>query len=151
MAVKFPCEMVTWFFLPALRKELVLYLIKKKKMKRKEVAELLGLTEAAVCQYLKNKRGSKFKLRGLDLEKIHELGDVLAETASEKDLISGACSICKHLRSKLSLCALHAKQNPNLKGCTICWAGHEAEEEEEVEEDEYEEEDLFRPWGDYAG
>jgi predicted transcriptional regulator len=150
MVVKFPCELITWFFLPALRRELVIYLVKEKKFTRKKTAQLLGLTEAALCQYLKNKRGKHYKLRGLDLDKVKELGDVLSENASEKNLISGACAICKHIRGKLMLCQLHAKENPKLKGCTVCWAGKE-EVEEETEEEEYEEEDLLRPWGNYSG
>ncbi|MFH1650153.1 MAG: hypothetical protein ABIA93_06390 [Candidatus Woesearchaeota archaeon] len=49
-------EIEVWFVLPALRRELALEL-KKGGLKQRDIAGLLGLTEAAVSQYLAGKRG----------------------------------------------------------------------------------------------
>src|SRR4030042_5208371 len=53
-----PQEVQVWYILPALRKHLTLAL-KEERMKQKDIAQSLGLTEAAVSQYLKKKRGGE--------------------------------------------------------------------------------------------
>jgi predicted transcriptional regulator len=48
-------EIITWYALPAVRKE-VSYILKKKKFKVTEISQLLDITPAAVSQYLYSKR-----------------------------------------------------------------------------------------------
>ncbi len=60
MGITFPCEIISWRVLPAVRRELSKYLVEEKNTPRKAVAQKLGLTEAAVCQYLKRKRGGSY-------------------------------------------------------------------------------------------
>ena len=63
-----PIELEYWFILPALRR-LVAKTLKDGGLKQKEVAKILGITEAGVSQYLKGSRGvlktkeNKFKFR----------------------------------------------------------------------------------------
>jgi len=56
-----PQEIEVWYIIPAIRRELALTLIKKHKIKQKKVAEILGTSEAAISQYLSNKRGKEIK------------------------------------------------------------------------------------------
>ena len=51
-----PIELEYWFILPALRRS-VAKTLKDKGLKQKEVAKILGVTEAGVSQYLKGSRG----------------------------------------------------------------------------------------------
>lgn len=51
-----PQEVEVYIVLPAIRRELSL-LMKKMGMEQKEIAKKLGVTDAAVSQYLKDKRG----------------------------------------------------------------------------------------------
>ena len=53
-----PCEIITWYMLPAIRRELAIRLIEHHGCTQKEAAGLLGLTSAAVSQYLARKRGT---------------------------------------------------------------------------------------------
>jgi predicted transcriptional regulator len=48
-------EVITWYALPAIRKE-ISSILKKKKFKVTEIGNLLELTPAAVSQYLHSKR-----------------------------------------------------------------------------------------------
>ena len=53
--LKHPQEIEVWYVLPAIRKELVVTL-KEKNLTQKKIAEFLNITEAAVSQYIKQKR-----------------------------------------------------------------------------------------------
>jgi len=56
--MEMPHEIIVWYLLPALRKELVVAL-KDTGLSQKDVAKKMNITEAAISQYLHNKRGSK--------------------------------------------------------------------------------------------
>ena len=91
MSVYFPCEIMKWKILPAIRREMTIYLINEKKNSRKIVSKKLGLTEAAICQYLKGKRGGNFKFGETELKKIKKLANKLMQQKSN----DGLCFICK--------------------------------------------------------
>ena len=55
--MELPQEIELWYVIPSLRKALVTVL-KKKGMKQKDIAPLLGISEPAVSQYMKDKRAS---------------------------------------------------------------------------------------------
>jgi predicted transcriptional regulator len=84
----------------------VLYLINKKKLERKKVCDLIGLTPAAISQYIKGKRASGIKLSNADKKRIHALGDYLTEgkKISEKNFVSHSCEICKKIKGRISCC-----------------------------------------------
>ena len=92
MTLRFPCEIISWHVLPAVRREIAKYLVLEKKLPRKEVSERLGITEAAICQYLKSKRGGTHKFNEHDIEKIKELAETMVE--SKKGLES-MCMVCR--------------------------------------------------------
>ena len=52
-----PQEIEVRYILPSLRKELAIQM-NKKGLKQRKIANLLGLTPAAISQYIKEKRGS---------------------------------------------------------------------------------------------
>ena len=56
-----PQEIEVWYIIPAIRRELTKILIKQYNLKQKKVAMLLGISEAAISQYLSNKRGQEIK------------------------------------------------------------------------------------------
>ena len=51
------CEYMMWSGLPVIRKGIAESMINDFGLSQKEAAEQLGLTPAAVCQYVSNKRG----------------------------------------------------------------------------------------------
>ncbi len=92
MGLVFPCEIVSWQVLPAVRREIAIYLVNEMKASRKVAAQKLGLTEAAVCQYIKHKRGGTYKFNDSDLGKIKKMAEMLMENPNGFD---GMCIVCK--------------------------------------------------------
>ena len=92
MGLTFPCEIISWHVLPAVRREIAKYLTDEKKYTRKIVAEKLGLTEAAICQYLKHKRGGNYKFNEPDLRKIRKMADLMMQSGKGMDSM---CVVCK--------------------------------------------------------
>ncbi|MEF8880005.1 MAG: Fis family transcriptional regulator [Candidatus Thermoplasmatota archaeon] len=89
-----------WNGLPIIRKELASCMINKFGLTQKQTAKKLGITPAAVCQYLKKKRGEKIKIKIVD--------DVIKEeiTISAKRIIESGngsvkpetCRICQIIK-----------------------------------------------------
>lgn len=89
-----PCEVVIWYVLPSIRRELAFAMVKECKMSQAKVARRLGLTEAAISQYMKQKRGNlKIKEKGLR-DEIKRSAKVLSEDASNETLKREICRIC---------------------------------------------------------
>jgi len=59
--MKLPCEQALWYVLPQIRADIARELVKGG-LNQKEAAEKLGITPAAVSQYMNKKRAGKIKL-----------------------------------------------------------------------------------------
>lgn len=59
---KLPQEIEVWYIIPKLRKELSDRLVNKHGLSYEKTGSILGITKAAVSQYLGNKRANKIKL-----------------------------------------------------------------------------------------
>jgi len=55
--MKIPCEIIVWSVLPMIRREMASELVLNHGMAQAEVARRFEVTDAAVSQYLKRKRG----------------------------------------------------------------------------------------------
>lgn len=111
-----PQELEVWYLLPAIRKEFAKEMIKEG-LSQREVAEKLCLTEAAVSQYIKGKRGSDVEIGGAIRKDIKK---------SVKKILKGDCvigeiqCICNKCKKKMILCRIH-KKHGNVSGeCKIC-------------------------------
>lgn len=119
--MKSPCELIVWYILPTIRSELSKELVNNFKMSQKEVSQRLGLTEAAVSQYLKDKRG-----RGKSLNKNMESAiKTLAKKIAEYDIeltevISETCKVCSTIKKGKAICELHRQKSDIPETCDIC-------------------------------
>ncbi len=93
--MKAPCENVVWYVLPAIRSELAKELAKV--MSQKETSEILGITQAAVSQYVSNKRGSRIELSDDVRAAIADLADDIARVGTDDPTLA-ICEICKKIR-----------------------------------------------------
>ncbi len=57
-----PQEIEVWYIIPAIRREMANSFSKEHKISYDKIAELMGLTKAAISHYVKNKRAAKIKL-----------------------------------------------------------------------------------------
>ena len=94
-----PCEYMMWNGLPVIRKEIAESMINNFGLNQKETAKKLGVTPAAVCQYLSKKRG---KIKIVDKSILIEINKS-AERIIQSEVVivvSETCRICKILISK---------------------------------------------------
>jgi predicted transcriptional regulator len=92
------CEYMMWNGLPAIRKEIAESMITNFGLNQKETAEKLGVTPAAICQYVSKKRG---KIKILDetiLEEIKISAEHIIQNGNES-VVTETCRICKILRN----------------------------------------------------
>ena len=92
-----PCEEMIWKGLPSIKKEITKCMINNFGLNQRETAKLLGVTPAAVCQYMSNKRG-KFEIS--DKKILIEI-NITAERIiqeGEPAVIPEICRICKIIR-----------------------------------------------------
>jgi predicted transcriptional regulator len=96
--VIFPCENAVWYHLPQIRADLAIELVKTG-MTQSQAAKKLGVTPAAVSQYIHKKRGMQsHKSRGYRKE-IEVAVKKICEEASSDDLHRIVCNCC-HLLQK---------------------------------------------------
>jgi predicted transcriptional regulator len=98
MVMNVPCENIIWRVLPAIRKEFSINLMKNYGLNQKQVAELIGITPAAVCQYLSDKRGVDIPDIDILLE-IEKSTNIIFENGPES-LVNETCRICSILKSR---------------------------------------------------
>ena len=94
-----PCEYLLWNLLPAVRNEIARSMVNDFGLNQKEVAAKLGITPAAVCMYLSEKRGKS----NIKNEHILKEIKVSAENIIKDeniDLIKETCRLCKIIKSK---------------------------------------------------
>ena len=92
------CEYMMWNGLPVIRKEIAETMIKDFGLSQKETAEKLGITPAAVCQYISRKRGK------IDISNVKILNEIKLSAKriienGNGDVITETCRLCKILRA----------------------------------------------------
>lgn len=112
--MKTPCELIVWYVLPCIRRELAFYLVNEYNLTQTQTAKKLGVTDAAVSQYMKAKRGCQKEVRGLFLS--DDIATILKESASkiasgESNVIVETCNICTAVKNK-SLRELYRMYDP---------------------------------------
>ncbi len=97
-----PREIEVYYIIPSIRKEIASYL-KKKGFKQKEIARILGVSEACVSNYFKSKRASFIDLPPQIKNKIYSACDDL----ENKCLVGLFEQICDDCRNTKFLCKIH--------------------------------------------
>ena len=122
--MKPPCMVVVQYVLPAIRVLIAKELIEKHGLKRVRVAEKMGITPAAVTQYLKEIRGERavkiVESSGEAIRVVSKIADGLAkDEASVYDVLEDICRACRIMMSNGFLCEIHREILPALKKCKI--------------------------------
>jgi len=74
-----PQEIEVWYIIPAIRKELARQLVSEYKVSYEKVGMSLGISKAAVSQYLSNKRANKVCLNARTKKEIKKSARALYE------------------------------------------------------------------------
>ena len=131
--MELPQEVELWYVIPAIRKALVTEL-KKHSLKQKEIAPLLGITESAVSQYMRDKRASvcydAFQETPLK-EDIKESAEIIlnqkkSESPDPAVAMREVNRLCKLIRESKVICDIHRKQKPKMGKCDICFGNEKS-------------------------
>ncbi|MCW3132915.1 MAG: helix-turn-helix domain-containing protein [Methanophagales archaeon] len=74
--MKTPCEVIVWDVLPGIRAALAEELVKNG-ISQKEASKMLGITPAAVSQYVSKKRGYKIDVKDAVKDEIKNLQTII--------------------------------------------------------------------------
>ena len=108
-----PAEIESKSLIPALRAILAKDLAKKYKIREDEISRLLGVTQAAVSNYIRGIRGDPKLIEKLLEEKqvasmITEITDNLASDDAYTPLsLSKFIGLCNYIKSSLLICDIH--------------------------------------------
>jgi len=115
-----PQEIEVWYIIPAIRRELAKALVNEK-ISQRDVSKLLGITEAAVSQYLKAKRAKEVIFDELTIEEIRKSANAIKASKNKTiSIIEEMQRICNLVNVKQLTCHLHKSMNPELNGCDVC-------------------------------
>ena len=112
-----PQEIEVWYILPALRREFSkAFLVTG--MKQKDIAKIMEITEPAVSQYLKAKRGKEVQFEAHTVAEIAESVKMLLESPSKFN--EELQRVAKELRNSDFLCKIHQKFDTVKHECNVC-------------------------------
>jgi predicted transcriptional regulator/predicted RNA-binding Zn-ribbon protein involved in translation (DUF1610 family) len=102
-STKLPCELIIWYVVPDLRSEISRILKEEYNYKQVEIAEVLGVTKAAVNQYLSSKRGDHFfslvKDKKTENQLMKEVRKAVVNIANDQSTIDiELCRICNIIK-----------------------------------------------------
>ena len=123
-----PSEIESKLLIPAVRAILSKELVIEQGLKEEEVARMLGITQAAVSNYLRGTRGDNeliSKLTSLSeiMSMIKEIGnDLSTNRAYTAKTLSKFIALCNYMRYSLIICDAHHSLERNIdeKVCEQC-------------------------------
>ncbi|UCG02196.1 MAG: hypothetical protein JSW11_21720 [Candidatus Heimdallarchaeota archaeon] len=112
-----PQEVIVWYILPAIRREITNSLIEDYNLPQKEIAKRFGLTEPAISQYKKGARG--------DIELSQDIKNkvkLAARNIAEEDSRAPreVQRVLKYIQEEGFLCEFHKKFGLVHEGCDMC-------------------------------
>lgn len=119
MKTVMPQEIEVWYLIPALRREIAKALISKYNITQKQTAKILGITEAAISQYLSSKRGSEIKFSKSESEEIGKTAKEIIKNPGKTTELLYKLSV--KFRGSDFICRLHRKHDPSFSvNCKLC-------------------------------
>ena len=100
-----PQEIEVFYILPAIRRQLVLFM-KNRGLKQNEIARLLEINSAAVSQYVSAKRGHQIEFQGKVLD---EIKISAGRITNQSTLLMETQRLLKLIRESKALCEVHRK------------------------------------------
>ena len=107
-----PQEIEVWYIIPAVRKELAKLLTKKYELSYEKAGKILGISKAAVSQYLSDKRANKIKLNTLTKKEIAKSAKIIFE--NPKLAIQEIQRILKFMKNSKCSCNVCKKYNKDV-------------------------------------
>ncbi len=113
-----PQEIEVWYIIPTVRKELAKLLTKKYELSYDKTGIILGVSKAAISQYISNKRANKIRLNLETKKEIAQSAKILAK--SPKLAVSEIQRILKFMKDSKCSCDVCKKYNKEVLGYCNC-------------------------------
>ena len=114
-----PQEIEVWHVIPAIRRELANEM-KKRNMEQKAIASMLGITEAAISQYLNKKRAIKIVFSKRLKKEISLATDKIIKEKSETTVLQEIQRIMDLPKMREQVCKIHQECECVKKNCMLC-------------------------------
>ena len=114
--MKPPCEIMVQKVLPSIRAELVRVMMFEYGCSQNEVADILGLSRAAVSQYVSLKRGAGVGFSEATNKELSKFASELINGLTIKEKTKGMCRVCKLVQKSGWL----YKNAPEAGYCILC-------------------------------
>jgi predicted transcriptional regulator len=95
-----PCEIMVQKVLPAIRVEIARLLMQEHGLQQQDIAKRLGVSKAAVSQYVSAKRGADTDFFDNAKEEIKDFAESVALNEDTSNLTEDFCNICKILQTE---------------------------------------------------
>ncbi len=123
-----PAEIESKTLIPALRAILAKKLAEDHKIREDEISKMLGVTQAAISNYIRGTRGDPQLIQKLLAEEqvskmVEELSDSLAsDMAYTPSSLSKFIGLCNYIKSSLLICDIHHNLEADIdeKVCKEC-------------------------------
>lgn len=93
--MKAPCEFSMWYIVPYIRSRVAQSMVRDLGMKQAHAARKLGVTDAAVSQYLSGKRAKTEMDEDWLLEEIRVSAKIMSDADKEETISQEICRVCK--------------------------------------------------------
>ena len=113
-----PQEIEVWYIIPALRKELAKELTQKYNLSYEKAGTILGVSKAAISQYLSNKRANKVKLTPSTKKEVEKSAKLISENS--KSAMNEMQRLLKFMKDSHSSCDVCKKYNKEVLGYCNC-------------------------------
>ena len=115
-----PAEIESKTLIPALRAILAKTLAKKHEIREDQISKMLGVTQAAVSNYIRGTRGDPELIKKLlaedqVFEMISEIStDLASDRAYSPSSLSKFIGLCNYIKSSLLICDIHHNLESNI-------------------------------------
>ena len=114
-----PQEIEVWYIIPAIRRELVKEIIKLGP-NQKRIAEILGVTPAAVSQYMSQKRAKEVEFAQETMDEIKKSAKIIMDDPGK--LVEEMQKILLSVKKNKTLCRVHYQHEKMPERCEACLA-----------------------------
>jgi hypothetical protein len=115
-----PAEIETKTLIPAIRAILAKKLIEEHNIREEEVSKLLGVTQAAISNYVRGTRGDPVLINKLlEIKEVSEMiNDICSNLSSNMAYTPASLSkfigLCNYIKSSLLICDIHHNLETNI-------------------------------------
>ncbi len=96
---KVPCEIIVWKVVPCIRRAFAISLFEKG-LNQKKIADIIGVSNAAISQYLASKRGKNIEFSKKLQEEIEKSVKLILNGG---DAIKEICRICEIVKKDMGI------------------------------------------------